>query len=316
MPTDPLRVVFMGSPALARPTLQRLYEGPHQVVGVFCQPDKRAGRGRKMTPPPVAVCAHDQCLSVHQPRSLRNPEVIEQIRGMAPDLIVVVAYGKILPPAVLAIPRLGCVNVHVSLLPSYRGAAPIQWAIIRGETVTGVTTMFMEEGLDTGPILMQRVEPIYDHDTTESLGARLSEIGADLLVQTVHGLQAGALVATPQEHEQATWARILTKDVGAIDWTQPARMVERLIRGTHPWPGAFTRRQGKRLKVIQALLVDHAGGTHEPGEVVAAGRAGLTVACGDGFLSLIQVQPEGKRAMDARSYVNGFRVEAGEKWGP
>ncbi len=316
MPTDPLRVVFMGSPDLARPTLQRLHEGPHDVVGVFCQPDKRAGRGRKMTPPPVAACAQEQCLAIHQPRSLRKPEVIELIRDMRPDLIVVVAYGKILPPAVLEIPRLGCVNVHVSLLPAYRGAAPIQWAIIRGETVTGVTTMFMDEGLDTGPILLQRVEPIYEDDTTESLGARLSEIGADLLVQTVEGLRSGALAPTPQDHDQATWAKMLTKDVGAIDWSQPAPVVERLIRGTYPWPGAFTHRQGKRLKVLQALLVHGPASDSAPGEVVAAGKSGLVVACGEGFISLIQVQPEGKRAMDARSFVNGFRVEAGEKWGP
>lgn len=315
MATDPLRVVFMGSPDLARPTLQRLLEGPHEVVGVFCQPDKRAGRGRKMTPPPVAMCAHEQCLTVHQPRALRKPEVIELIRGMRPDLIVVVAYGKILPPAVLEIPRLGCVNVHVSLLPAYRGAAPIQWAIIRGETVTGVTTMFMDEGLDTGPILLQRVEPIYDDDTTASLGARLADIGADLLVQTVEGLNSGALQPTPQDHGQASWAKMLTKDVGAIDWSEPARVVERLVRGTYPWPGAFTQRQGKRLKVLQALPVDHPEGDHDPGDVVIAGRAGLVVACGEGFVSLIQVQPEGKRAMDARSFVNGFRVEAGEKWG-
>ncbi len=315
MGNDPLRVIFMGSPDLARPTLQRLHEGPHEVVGVFCQPDKRAGRGRKMTPPPVAACAQDACLPIHQPRTLRNLEVIELIRSMEPDLIVVVAYGKILPPRVLEIPRLGCVNVHVSLLPAYRGAAPIQWAIIHGEHVTGVTTMFMEEGLDTGPILLQRVEPIYDDDTTASLGDRLSHIGADLLEQTVQGLVAGAITPTPQDHDQATWAKMLTKDVGIIDWTQPARVVERLIRGTHPWPGAFTQRQGKRLKVLQALLVDHPAGDHAPGEVVAAGKAGLTVACGEGFVSLIHVQPEGKRAMDARSFVNGFRVATGEMWG-
>ena len=315
MGTDPLRVIFMGSPDLARPTLQRLQEGPHEVVGVFCQPDKRAGRGRKMAPPPVAACAHESCLTVHQPHTLRDREVIELIRGMEPDLIVVVAYGKILPPAVLEIPRLGCVNVHVSLLPAYRGAAPIQWAIINGEAITGVTTMFMEEGLDTGPILLQRVEPIYDDDTTASLGARLAEIGADLLEQTVQGLVAGVLAPTPQDHDHATWAKMLTKDVGIIDWAKPARVVERLIRGTHPWPGAFTQRAGKRLKVLQALLVDLPAGEHTPGEVVLAGKAGLIVACGDGALALTHVQPEGKRAMDARSFVNGFRVATGEKWG-
>jgi len=319
LPTEPLeaplRIVFMGSPVWAVACMQRLLAGPDEVVAAYCQPDKRAGRGRKVTAPPVASDARDHGVPVHQPRSLRDPVVLEQLSALQPDLIVVVAYGKILPPAVLQIPRFGCINVHFSLLPAWRGAAPVQYAIIHGDERTGVTTMLMDEGLDTGPILLQRSEPVAPDDTTDSLGRRLTELGADLLVETIDALRDGALRAIPQDPAEATHAPTLKKQAGAIDWSRPAVELERLIRGTHPWPGAYTFRDGRRLKILKAYLVDHPCGTASPGEVVAADRTGITVACGECFVALAEVQPEGKRAMDAQSFVNGFRVQQGETWG-
>ncbi len=311
---QPLRVVFMGSPTWAVPCLQRLLDGPDEVVAVYCQPDKRAGRGRRMTPPPVGMCAKDLCVPLYQPRGLRNHDVIDELAALEPDLIVVVAYGKILPPRVLALPRHGCINVHFSLLPAWRGAAPVQYAIIAGDDTCGVTTMLMDEGMDTGPVLLKRSEPIRPEDTTASLGERLTVLGADLLGDTLEQLRAGTLVATPQDDAEASYARLLSKDVGQLDWSRSAVELERLVRGTFPWPGAFTFRDGRRVKVLRALLVDHDGET-APGTVVDAGRAGVTVACGEGFLSLVEVQPEGKRRMDAPSFVNGFRVQPGEVWG-
>jgi len=319
LPTEPvsapLRIVFMGSPVWAVSCMQRLLDGPDEVVAAYCQPDKRAGRGRKVTAPPVASDARERGVPVYQPRTLRSRDVIDQLSALRPDLIVVVAYGKILPPAVLQIPRFGCINVHFSLLPAWRGAAPVQYSIIHGDERTGVTTMLMDEGLDTGPILMQRSEPIADDDTTDSLGRRLTALGAELLAETIDTLRAGTLTATPQDSELATHARTLKKEAGALDWSRPAMELERLIRGTYPWPGAYTFRNGKRLKVLRAYLVDHPCGSAAPGQVVAADKTGVTVACGEGFVSLAEVQPEGKRAMDVHSFVNGFRVQQGETWG-
>lgn len=314
---SPLRIVFMGSPDLARPSLERLVAGPDRVVAAYCQPDKRAGRGRKLTPPPIACCAADNAIPRLQPRGLRNLEEQERFAALEPDLAVVVAYGKILPAPILDAPRFGCINVHFSLLPALRGAGPVQWAIIRGATETGVTTMQMDEGLDTGPILLQRRTPIGDADTAASLGERLAALGADLLLETLTALRAGTLRPTPQDDGAHSYAPMLEKGDGALDWTRPAVELDRCIRGTFPWPGAFTFRAGKRVKVIAAERMEGApAGDARPGQVVAASRSGIDVACGDGLLRLQQVQPEGKKAMDAASFVNGFRVVPGERWGP
>ncbi len=310
----PLRIVFMGSPGIARPCIDRLLAGPEQVIAVYCQPDKRAGRGRKLTPPPIACCAADHEIALYQPRGLRNPDEQARFAALGADLAVVVAYGKILPPPILAAPRYGCINVHYSLLPAYRGAGPVQWAIIRGESETGVTTMQMDAGLDTGPMLLQRREPIHATDTSASLAERLSLLGADLLEETLVRFRAGTLEATPQDDDASSYAPMLTKGDGALDWTRPARELDQLARGTFPWPGAFTFRQGKRLKVIAAEPLDGAAGG-APGQVVRAGKEGVDVACGEGLLRLRQLQPAGKRAMDAASFVNGFRVQPGEQWG-
>lgn len=312
----PLRIVFMGSPGVARPCVERLLAGPEQIVGVYCQPDKHSGRGRKLTPPPIARCAAEHGVPLFQPRGLRKPDVQTGLAALEPDLAVVVAYGKILPPAVLDIPRYGCINVHFSVLPAYRGAGPVQWAIIRGERTTGVTTMRMDPGLDTGPILLQRDEPIADRDTAESLTERLSVLGADLLEQTVIGLRAGTLVSRPQDDAGSSYAPMLNKGDGELDWSRPAEELDRLVRGTYPWPGAFTFRAGKRLKVLEVLPVDaRAEAGVVAGQVVRADQRWVDVACGEGLLRLSSVQPEGKRAMDAASFVNGFRVAPGETWG-
>ncbi len=312
----PLRIVFMGSPDLARPCLVGLLGGPDRVVAAYCQPDKRAGRGRRLTPPPIACCADENALPRYQPRGLRNAEEQARFAELKPDLAVVVAYGKILPPPILDIPRFGCINVHFSLLPALRGAGPVQWAIIRGASETGVTTMQMDEGLDTGPMLLQRRTPIEPQDTAASLGERLAALGAELLVETLSALRAGALRPTPQDHEAHTYAPMLTKGDGALDWSRPAAELDCRIRGTFPWPGAHTFRDGKRVKVIAAEVREgDVDGGAAPGQVVAASKRGIDVACGSGLLRLRQVQPEGKKAMDAASYVNGFRVAPGERWG-
>jgi len=311
----PLRVIFMGSPDWALPSLQTLHDGPEEVVAVYSQPDKRAGRGRKWTPPPVAAWAAEQGLPVHQPPVLRRLDELQRFEALRPDLAVVVAYGKILGPRFLATPRFGCVNVHFSLLPAYRGAAPVQWAIIRGESMTGVTTMQMDEGLDSGPILLQQSEPIHPDDTCQDVGQRLATAGADLLRSTLDLLRAGMLRATEQDEALASEAPTLCKGDGAIDWSLPAEELQRLIRGTCPWPGAFTFRDGRRLKILDSV-VDARDVVEDvaPGEVVRTDKNGVYVACGRGVLLLRELQPEGKRAMDGPSFVNGFRVATGEKW--
>jgi methionyl-tRNA formyltransferase len=310
----PLRIIFMGSPGIARPCIDRLLDGPEKVVAIYCQPDKRAGRGRRLTPPPIACCAAENAIPLYQPRGLRNPEEQARFAALEPDLAVVVAYGKILPPPILAAPRYGCINVHYSLLPAYRGAGPVQWAIIRGESETGVTTMQMDVGLDTGPMLLQRREPIRANDTSASLAERLSALGADLLEETLVRFRAGTLEATPQDDEASSYAPMLTKADGRLDWTRPATTLDQLARGTFPWPGAFTFRAGERLKIITTEPLDAPAGA-PPGRVVRAGKDGVDVACGEGLLRLHQLQPAGKRAMDAASFVNGFRVQPGEQWG-
>ncbi len=312
----PLRVIFMGSPALALPCVRALHDGPERLVAVFSQPDRRAGRGRRLTPPPVAAWALEHDVPLFQPPSLRRPRALDTIDPLDPDVVVVVAYGRILPPRFLRRPRFGCINVHLSLLPAHRGAGPVQWAILRGDDVTGVTTMLMDDGLDTGPILLQRAEPIRGDDTALSLGDRLAERGAALLAETLVALRAGTLTATDQPAEGASYAPLLTKDDGAISWARPATDIDRQIRGLFPWPGAFTFRDDQRIKILRATPVDHPPEDHPPGTVVHAGRTGITVACGTGFLSLVEVQPAGKRAMDVCSFCNGFRVRPGELWGP
>jgi methionyl-tRNA formyltransferase len=308
-----VRVVFMGSGSFAVRSLLALLDAGHEVVAVVTQPDKEKGRGRTVTAPPVKPEAQARGLPVLQPRRVKEPEAQDALRALAPDVQVVVAYGQILPTSVIEIPRLGTVNVHGSLLPRYRGAAPVQWAIVRGERETGVTTMLIDAGLDTGPTLLARTEPIRDDDTADVLEARLSALGAAVLLETLAGLEAGTLAAVPQDHGRATHAPIIRKEDGVIDWTAPAAEIERRVRGFHPWPGAGTTLAGRGLRVLRARVADGGG---DPGSVVAVDREGIHVACGAGTrLVLVDVQPESKRAMTASAFALGARLAPGARLG-
>lgn len=303
-------IVFMGTPAFAVPTLQAMIDAGWPIAAVICQPDKPAGRGQKLTPPPVKELALAHGLPVHQPeRVRRNPEFLETLRALSPALLVVVAYGKILPQEVLDVPRHGCLNVHASLLPQYRGAAPIQWSIIRGETVTGVTLMRMDAGMDTGDMLATAELPIQPDDTTATLSPRLAEVGARLAVERIPDWLDGRLTPVAQDHERATMAPMLSKETGHLDWQRPAKELHDLIRGVTPWPGATTSLFGEPLKVLAAHPTSGRG---TPGTLVELAADGWHVATGEGVLVLEVVQLPGKPARPAADVARGLRnLEAG-----
>ncbi|MBI5575575.1 MAG: methionyl-tRNA formyltransferase [Deltaproteobacteria bacterium] len=303
----------MGTPAFAVPSLSALATSEN-VVLVVTNPDRPSGRGQTLAPPPVKVEAERLGLPVFQPEKAKHPDSVARIAGEHPDLIVVVAYGHILPKSILDIPKLGCINVHASLLPKYRGAAPINWAVVRGEETTGVTIMKMDVGMDTGPMLHVREIPIGHYDTAETLFPKLSLLGADALMEALRNLHAGTLVEIRQEDSQASYAPMLKKEHGMIDWTKSAREIRNLIRGMAPWPSAYAFHGGKALKILSAAVrEDHdvPGGT--PGEIVAVGKDGIVVACGEGSLALVQVQPEGGRPMASWAYAQGRRVQKGDR---
>jgi len=311
----PLRVIFMGSPEIAVPPLRALLESHHHVVGAVSQPDKPAGRGRELTPPAIAVTAKQNGLKLLQPEKVRgNAEFIEELKKLSPDVIAVVAYGKILPPDVLNLPPLGCINVHFSLLPKYRGAAPLQWALINGEEETGVTTFRLNEGVDTGPVLMQRKIGVHHEDNAEILGHRLSNIGAELLVETLDGLSSGDLEAVPQNDRFATHAPLLKKEDGKIDWTQKARAVWDKIRGMTPWPGTYTTWKGVRLKIHRADY-DDTRKTSSPGEVVEINAEGLHISCSQGALLIKELQLEGGKRLATETFLKGHPMSLGERLG-
>jgi len=305
-----MRILFMGSPELAIPSLKAVEESG-DVIAVITQPPKASGRGKKVTPSPIAREAESNHLGIMTPSTLKNPELERSIALLRPDIAVVVAYGKILPPGILAIPRLGCVNVHASILPDLRGAAPIQWAIARGYQQTGVTLMQMDEGMDTGPILLQKTTPIGPLETAGELGKKLSEMGADLLREALPLLEKGDLVPVEQDHGRASYAPLLTKEDGLIDWTMSAQEIANRIRGFNPWPGSYTTRAGSRLLISGAKALDESHRVH-PGTVTAAGHNGIQVACGSGKLNIVAVKPEGKREMKVGEFLSGHRVEEGE----
>lgn len=308
-----LRTVFMGTPHFAVHSLAALAECV-DVTLVLCNPDRPAGRGRSMASPPVKEAAVRRAIPVFQPEKARHPDAVARIAAEAPDLIVVVAYGHILPKSILDLPRLGCINVHASLLPKYRGAAPINWAVARGETVTGITIMRMDEGMDTGPMLHVREMPIGEEDTAETMFSKLSILGAEALGEALRKLrEGGALFETPQDAAHATYAPMLKKEHGRIDWSRPAGEVRNLVRGMTPWPSAFALHGGKLLKVLSSLLDRGRGGGGAPGEIVAVGRGGIAVACGEGVLLLQVVQPEGGKAMDAWAYAQGRHMAIGDR---
>ncbi len=307
-----MRAVFMGTPRFAVPSLSAL-AAVANVTLAMCNPDRPSGRGQAVVPPPVKEEAHRLGIPVFQPEKARHPEAVARIAAESPDLIVVVAYGHILPKSILDIPRRMCVNVHASLLPRYRGAAPINWAVARGETTTGVTIMKMDEGMDTGPMLHVREIPIGEEDTAETMYGRLSLLGAEALLDALGKLHEGTLREIPQDPFLATYAPMLKKEHGRIDWTCPAREVRNLVRGMTPWPSATTGHRGKSLKILSSVAEACSGRGGEPGEVVGVERAGILVACGEGILRLLTVQPEGRKGMDAWAYAQGRRVARGER---
>ena len=305
-----MRIVFMGTPDFSVPVLEALVQEGHEVVQVVTQPDKPKGRGKSVLMTPVKEKALALGLPVWQPERIRRPEAVEQLKELAPDVIVVVAFGQILSRQVLDIPRLGCVNVHASLLPKYRGAAPIQWAILDGETCTGVTTMLMDEGIDTGDMLEKMEVPIAPDETGGSLHDKLSRAGAELIRSTLRRLEAGTLVPEPQTEEGTCYARMLTKTMGEIDWNMDAAAIERLIRGLNPWPSAYTHLDGRTLKIWKAQVRE---GNPEGvcGQIVETGRDSISVKTGNGVLVLQEVQLEGKKRMDAGAFLRGFPLKAG-----
>lgn len=306
-----LRIVFMGSPDFAVPCLEALL-GRHEVVAVVTQPDKPAGRGLGLTPPAVKVRALAAGLPVLQPPSVRKPPFAEVLAPLQPDLAVVVAYGKILPAELLAVPRLGCVNVHGSLLPKYRGAAPIQWAVIHGERETGVTLMQMDAGMDTGDMLLTRSMPLDETITTGELYPKLAQLGAEVLVDGLERLIAGTLPRTPQDHARATMAPMLTKETGRVDFAAGARVVRDLVRGCDPWPTASTFVDGAPLKLFRAKIVSGRG---TPGVVLGADRDGLIVGCGDDAIAFAELQLPGKKRMPAQALLSGRPIPTGTRLG-
>jgi methionyl-tRNA formyltransferase len=305
-----LRITFLGSGRFAVPSLLALLDAGHDVVALVAQPDRAAGRGLELLPPPTKRAALERSLPLLQPERVRRPEAVEELRALRPDLQVVVAYGQILPRSIIDLAPLGTVNVHASLLPRFRGAAPIQWAIARGEAETGVSTMLIDEGLDTGPVLLRRSLPIGPEETAAELEPRLAELGARLLLETVEGLRAGTLVPAPQDPAQATLAPALRREDGRMDFALPARALFDRLRGFSPWPGSHAFHDGKLLKVLRARPAEGAG---QPGVVLACDRDGVVIACGRDALRLLEVQPESRRAMPAAAWAAGARVGPGAR---
>ena len=305
-----MRVVFMGTPDFAVGTLEAIIKAGHEVVAVITQPDKPKGRGKAVQYTPVKEKALEYDLPVYQPVKVREESFVKELEAMKPEVIVVVAFGQILSKEILDMPKYGCVNVHASLLPKYRGSAPIQWAVIDGEKESGVTTMLMNEGIDTGDMLKTTVISLDEKETGGSLFDKLAIAGADLLVETLVELENGTVTRTPQEEEKATHAKMLNKTMGLIDFTKSAVEIERLIRGLNPWPSAYTGLDGKTLKIWGADVVEkEADG--EPGEIVEVGKNHVYVKTGKGLLELKEIQLEGKKRMEMEAFLRGYSLEKG-----
>ncbi len=311
-----MKLLFCGTPEFAVPTLERLIAEKFVIDLVVTNPDEPSGRGYALKAPPVKQVALRAGLEVFQPAALKEPATVAFLSRYRPDAIVVVAYGHLIPKWLIELPRWGCINLHASLLPKYRGAAPIQWSLICGEALTGVTTIRIDVGLDTGDILLKREVGIQDDDDSETLGARLSQLGADLMIETLRRLEQGNLKAQPQDHAQATLAPILKKEDGRIDWDLPALEIWNRIRGLRPWPGAYTRFRGKNLHIWAASRPAAGETMHlDPGTLVAD-RGRLCVSCGQGtLLEAKEIQLEGRKRLAPRDFLNGVKISAGEKVG-
>ena len=305
-----MRVLFMGTPDFAVPSLQVLLDNGYEVCAVYTQPDKPKGRGHRLQAPPVKELAQKYGIPVFQPKTLRTGDAVSNLAALRPDVIIVVAYGKILPLEVLELPRLGCINVHGSLLPKYRGAAPIQWAVLNGEKCSGVTTMFMGEGVDTGDILLQEQVLLDEEETAGELFDRLKEIGAQLLQKTMRRLEEGTLIRIPQKEEDATLAPMLSKDLACLDWKQPAEKLHNFIRGLNPWPSAYTDWNGKVMKIWEAKDMEGETGK-APGTIVKIEKDGFLVQAGAGLLKILELQIPDKKRMKADAFLRGYQVEEG-----
>lgn len=301
-----MRIIFMGTPEFAVGTLETLIQSRHQVVAAVTQPDRPKGRGKAMQFTPVKEKALEYGIPVLQPEKVREPAVVEELRSYEPDLIVVVAFGQLLPKSILEMSRFGCVNVHASLLPKYRGAAPIQWAVINGEKESGVTTMMMSRGLDKGDMLLKRTVSLDPKETGDSLHDKLAALGGPLILETIDGLENGTLKRIPQDESQSSYVGMLTKQMGRIDWSWPAAKLECLIRGLNSWPSAYTVLHGKTVKIWDADVVEAREGL--PGEVIAADKTSLVVKAGTDALSIKSIQPEGKKRMEIDAFLRGYPV--------
>ena len=300
----------MGTPSFAVPSLEALLKSDDQVVGVVTQPDRPKGRGQEVVPSPVKIVCQREGVPVLQPLKMKDPAFLEALRQWEPDVITVTAFGRILPPAILTLPPRGCINVHGSLLPKYRGAGPIQWAVIRGERETGITTMLMDEGMDTGDMLLQEKVAVHPDETAGTLAVRLAEVGGRLLIETLRRLKAGTLTPQPQDHAQATMAPLLKKEDGLIDWTLTATEIANRVRGLSPWPGAYTQVNGERC-VIWRVAVGEESQNAAPGTVAKVTKDRIDVATGGGTIHIVEIQPSNSRHMTMAQYLAGHRLAEG-----
>ena len=310
-----MRVIFMGTPDFATGTLEEIVKAGHEVVGVVTQPDKPKGRGKTMMPTPVKETALKYNLPVYQPRKVREPEFVELLRSLKPDVMVVAAVGQIITKEILEMPKYGCINVHASLLPAYRGAAPIQWAVINGDKESGVTIMQMDEGIDTGDMIEKAVVPIAEDETGGSLFDKLSHTGAKLCVKVLKDLEEGTAVGEKQPEESTTpYAKMIDKKMGEVDWKKSAKEIEQLIRGLNPWPSAYTKVHGKTLKLWKAKVLLETS-QMKPGQIVKVTKDSLAVQTGQGMLEIQELQLEGKKRMDTSSFLRGYALAEGESLG-
>lgn len=304
-------IIFMGTPDFAVPTLKMLHKSPFNISLVVTQPDRPKGRGRNLTPPPVKKAALEMELEVYQPDDIRDPIFIKKLRQLAPDFLVVIAFGQILSKSILEVPLRGAINVHASLLPKYRGPAPIQWAIIRGEDTSGVTTMLMDHGVDTGDMLLHEQTPVKNTDTAATLHDRLSHMGAQLLIKTIEGILQGTVFPRAQKHQNATYAPMLKKENGRIEWHHTAASIDAQIRAMTPWPGAYCELDGKRIKIHKAKCIESDQTDAAPGAVVPGFPDELRVATGDGLISILEIQGASGKRMPIKQFLHGNPIIAG-----
>ena len=307
-----MKVIFMGTPDFAAASLEALIDSEHEILAVVTQPDKPKGRKGELTPPPVKTIAVEKGIKVYQPVKVREPEFVEIIRDYKPDVIVVIAFGQIIPESILEIPKYGCVNIHGSLLPKYRGAAPIQWAVLDGEKESGVTSMLMDKGIDTGDILLKKSIKLAEDETSGSLFDKLMALGAETLLETLEGLEKGSITPEKQGDSPTDYAKMLTKDMGLIDFTRTAAELDCFVRGMSPWPSAYTTLGGKTLKIWRAKPVAENG---KAGRVLRVGKDSFVVGCGENALEIFEVQLEGKKRMPAGDFLKGTHIEAGKEFG-